>query len=206
MPNAILAAENAIIERVKAVLVGKINKVESIPAEIDDQTLHSILQKAPGVFVAFTGGAAQRPGQTAAMILASFVLLVVTNHASGEAARRRGDVNQIGAYEILETIIPGLNGHSLGDDLGTLALVRVENLFTPGADRKGAVLYSAVFQMPVAWPSDVDLSALDAFETFDSRHDIPVFATEAERRKWLQNPPDYSTSKPDAEDNVGLPQ
>ncbi len=206
MPAILLTAEDAIIARVKALLTNKVKTVESIPAEIDDQTLHAILQRAPGVFVAFTGGAEPRRGQTAATILATFALLVVTNHASGEAARRRGDVTQIGAYEIFDTIIPGLNGYNLGADIGTPAFVRVENLFTPSADRKGAVLYSAVFQVPVTWPSDADLATLNAFQTFDAQYDIPVHETTAEHQKWLQEPPNYTTSKPDAEDKVNVPQ
>ncbi len=210
MPVLITTAEDAIVARVKTLLgfpaTPKVRNVETIPAEIDDQTLLSILQKAPGVFVAFTGGADQRPGQTAAVILATFALLVVTNHANGEAARRRGDTTQIGAYEIFETIIPGLNGYNLGDDVGTPAFVRIENLFTPGGDRKGAAMYSVVFQMPLSWPSDVDLSLLTPFQTFDAQYDIPTFETEAERLKWLENPPNYTTSKPDAEDKVNVPQ
>lgn len=52
----------------------------------------------------------------------------------------------------------------------------------------------------------LDTAVLADFITFHADTDIPPFETAAEHAKWLEEPPDQTTSKPDAEDSVTLPQ
>jgi len=155
------------------------------------------------VFIVFAGGAPEKYGGESVFLNARWVVIVATGNASGEAARRRGDGTQIGAYEILELILAQLHGHVVPDE-GTLSLVSVENLYSGEIDKQGLAVYAATFQMAMSLPADLDLAALAPFETFDAFYDIPKFETDAERRKWLGG--DFTTSKPDAEDEVAVPQ
>lgn len=205
----ILAIEDALISKIKTVLgfpaAPKVNKVASMPMDINDlELLRAIAIQTPGVYVSFGGGTPPtKPGGTTAQVMGRWGVFVATGHASGQEARRRGDAKQAGAYELIEVLIPSLHGFTIAEH-GTLLLVAVENLFSGEIDKRGITIYSAVFQMPMAWPSDADLSLLDSFQTFDAQYDIPTHETGAEHQKWLDG--DYTTSRPDAEDTVNVPQ
>lgn len=205
----ILAVEDALISHVKTLLgfpaAPKVRKVESVPMDINDlELLKAIALDTPGVYISFGGGTPPtKPGGTTAQIAGRWGVFAATGHASGQSARRRGDAKQVGAYELIDTLIPSLHGFTVPDH-GSLSLVAVENLFSGEIDKHGITIYSAVFQMPMAWASAADLSLLTPFETFDAQYDIPTFETDAERQKWLQG--NYTTSKPNAEDKVPLPQ
>jgi phage gp37-like protein len=200
---AIKAIEDNLIERIKVLLTTKVRTVESLPGDWDADMFKRLLRMVPGVFVVFAGGAPKEYGGESAFINARWVVIVATGNASGEAARRRGDGTQIGAYEILEQILAHLHGYNVPDE-GSLSLVSLENLYSGEIDKQGLAVYAATFQMPMSLPADLDLASLTPFETFDAFYDIPKFETDAERQKWLDG--DQSTSKPDAEDTVAVPQ
>jgi hypothetical protein len=155
------------------------------------------------VFVVFAGGAPKEYGGETAHLNASWVVIVATANAAGEAARRRGDGTSVGAYALLELVLAYLHGYTVPGE-GSLSLVNTENLYDGQIDKQGLAIYAATFQMPMALPADLDLASLTPFETFDAFYDIPKFETEAERLKWLAG--DFTTSTPDAEDNVALEQ
>lgn len=46
--------------------------------------------------------------------------------------------------------------------------------------------------------------ALNDFNTFNAQYDIEPFVSAAERAKWKQEPPDYTTSKPELTGNTNL--
>lgn len=58
---------------------------------------------------------------------------------------------------------------------------------------------------PFSLTPEIAAGTLSDFITFHADYDIPPHETGAERAKWLREPPDTSTSKPDAEDHVTLP-
>lgn len=199
--------EDKIIDQVKAQLgfpaTPKVRVVETIPGDWDKDMLKLMLRLMPGVFVAFAGGPVKAIGGEAAMIDAHFSVIFGTAHASGEVARRRGDALQIGTYELLELVVPKLHGFKIPDE-GTLSLKEVQNLYRGELEKQGVAMYAAVFTMPMALPSDIDVATLSAFLTFRPQYDIPVFETQAERLLWLAE--NYGTSIPDAKDQVNLPQ
>lgn len=201
----IAAAEQNIIDRVKAVLVNRVRTVESLPGDWDEDTMKRVLRLTPGVFVVWAGGGAKVVGGVAASIQGLFAVYVVTAHASGEAARRRGDSQQAGAYELIETLVPALHGHKV-PDMGSLSLVRVENLYNGAMDKQGVAIYGITFELPMTMPATVDEDLLAPFETFNAKWDVPPHVSDAEHRQWLQNPPNYDDTRPDAEDSVGVPQ
>lgn len=186
--GAISSVEDDIISQVKALLTTKVRAVESLPGDWDEDTLKRVLRAVPGVYVVFAGGNPVQAGGLTPQIQASFVLYAVTGHASGEAARRRGDSQQIGAYEILETLVPKLHGR-LVPSTGTLIFAGMQNLFTGALEKQGVAIYGATFNMTMAWPADLDLTTLAAFQTFDSIIDMAP-----------------KNNQTDAEDTITLPQ
>lgn len=169
--SLIASIEDDIIAQAKTLFGARLRAVESLPGDWDDETLKRVLRNVPGMYVVFAGGTPAQPGALTARITASFLVYAVTGHASGEAARRRGDSLQIGAYEILELLIPRLHGHVV-PNIGTLIFAGVQNLFTGAIDKQGVAVYAAQFQMQLLWPADLDLSTLDPFVTFDGKIDM----------------------------------
>jgi len=199
---SIKVIEDALIAEIQAALGNKVRSISSLPGDWDAEMFKRLMALVPGVFVVFAGGAPTAFGGTAPFINAHWVVIAATGHASGEAARRRGDGSWIGAYEILETLVPRLHGFTVPDE-GSLALVDVANLYNGAIDKQGLAVYAATFQMPMALATVADLATLDAFTTFDAQYDVPPFSSAAEHAKWLAG--DYSTSNPDGEDKATLP-
>lgn len=183
----------------------KLKTVESLPGNWDDDTMRRLLRQVPGVFVVWAGAqpASARDGGTAGLATGLWLVYCATAHANGEAARRLGDSKQIGAYELVETLIPQLNGLTIPGE-GTLALAKVENLYSGTIDKQGLALYVLHFNMPQAWPTEVDESTLGNFEELHGLYDIPPHLDNVAHRKWLNG--DFATSKPDAQDTNLVPQ
>lgn len=201
----ILAVEDDLVATIKAAVTDKVRTVESLPGDWDDDMLRRLLRQVPGVFVAFAGGAPVQSGATSAEMRGQWVVFVVTGHASGEAARRRGDARQVGAYELAELLIPVLHGHRIAG-VGSFTFAGLENLYTGQIDRTGVAVYGLKFELPMSWSAEPDAGLLGDFETFDARWDLPPLATDTEHREWLETPPDYGNSQPDAQDTVSVPQ
>lgn len=198
----IKVVEDKLIERLKVLFSTRVKSVDSLPGDWDADSFKRLLRLVPGVFVVFAGGSPRDYGGETAFLNARWVVIAATANASGEAARRRGDGAQIGAYEIVEIVVAQLHGHVVPGE-GALSLVDVQNLYSGEVDRQGLAVYAATFQMTMSFPADVDLAALADFETFDAFYDIPKFETDVERKKWLAG--DFTTSKPDAEDKAQVP-
>jgi phage gp37-like protein len=182
----------------------KVRTVDSLPGDWDADTMKRLLRLAPAVLIAFSGGPVREVGANDAVTIdAQWSVIAVTAHASGEAARRRGDSQQIGAYEILESMIPKLHGETIPDE-GSLSLVSIENLYSGEIDKQGLAVYAMRFALPMTLPFALDESTIDPFETFDAKYDIPPFAGELEYASWLAD--DFSASNPEARDTVSLPQ
>lgn len=184
----IAAIEDDIIAVVKAAIGNKLRTVDSLPGDWDADMLRRLLLSAPAVYVAFLGGPKIKEADAVVGIDGRWSLFAITGHASGNAARRRGDGREIGAYEIIERLVPRLHNRTV-PDVGTMTLRDVENLYSGTIDNRGVALYSAVFTLPVYFPEVLDETTLDIFATFHA--------------DWDHAPPDGQT---DASDTVILPQ
>lgn len=200
---SIVVVEKTLIDKTREVLKNRVREVDSLPADWDADTLKRILISLPGIYWIMGGGRVDRPGRVDALVPIEWACVIATNHASGVRTRLRGDAVQVGASELFDVLVPTFNNYTVPGH-GTLALLAIENLNTPELERQGVALYALIFQMPMAFPSVADLDSLTPFETFDAKYDIPTHQTAAEHQKWLGN--DYSTSRPDAEDEVAVPQ
>ena len=199
----IAAVEDVLIAECKAALGRKVRGVESLPGDWDDEMLNRLVRAVPGVFVVFGGGPRRgAPGEIEASINARFTVITATGHASGEAARRRGDAMQVGAYELLNVLVPRLHGLTV-PGAGTLSLEDVGNLYSGVIDTKGLAVYTATFSMPLCFDLVADESLLAPYETFAALYDVPPL-TPAAHADWLAG--NLSASRPDAADTVALPQ
>jgi phage gp37-like protein len=178
-----------------------VRTIETIPGGWTLDTLKRMLQGAPGVYISYLGGGI-KDSVNSVFNDGRFDAVVVVDSAK-ELERRRGTKSQIGAYQIVEIIAPALHNLTV-NGVGTLKVTNINNLFNESTFELGATIYAVQCQCPnMNFESPVD-DTLDDFITFDVDYDIPVFVTQAERLKWLEE--NFDTSKPDATDEVTLEQ
>lgn len=162
--------EDAIIERCQKVLGDHVKTVEDLPGKWNQKTLRAALRKVPGVFVAW--GGARGDGDLARPATQNrYVVYVVTSHASGERERRRGNARQVGAYELLERVVPAVHALTV-PDVGSLALESIDNLYADHFDKEGVVVYAAAYRLKVLWPAAFDVNDLNPFELYTGTHHI----------------------------------
>lgn len=169
-PDIVSLVEDALINRIKARFGNALRKVDSLPGDLDEALLKQILVQAPGVYILFSGGP-RRNAENSNDIDGKWVIFAITGHASGQAARRRGDALMIGAYQIISIICGSLSGYVV-DDVGTLELVNVQNLFNGAIDRQGCSIYAATFNLPMSFTPVLDPALLDDFVTFHADYDF----------------------------------
>lgn len=199
---SIAVVEDDLLATLRARAQAKVRTIDSLPGDWDDDMLRRMLALTPCILVAFAGGAPI--AGTAPAIDARWLVYVATANASGQAARRRGDAQQAGAYELIEqVVVPALHCHTV-PGVGTLTLGPIENLFSGTVERQGLAVYAVTFQMPMEFDVTPAAELLADFETFDAQYDIPPLEAGAEHTKWLAG--DYGTSTPDAHDQVAVPQ
>lgn len=204
MPAApIGSTEDDLIDTLTAAVGDAKLRVDSLPGDWDDDMHRRLLRLAPCLLVAFTGAVPMGNGTGhVPELLGQWAVYVVTAHPSGEGARRRGNAQGLGAYEIIERlVVPVLHNHVVAD-VGTLTLDRVDNLYTGTVDRQGLAVYAVTFRLPMAF----DLAGSDDlanFATFAARYDIPPHASGVVHQQWLGG--NESNGKPDASDTVLLP-
>lgn len=166
----ILVVEDLLIDKIKTLLPGRLRTVDSLPGDFTVDELKRLLISAPAVYVSFLGG--QRDRRAGEFVLQSrWAVIALTNHASGQAARRRGDGQTAGAYEILDLLAPALDGLVI-PDAGTVAVEQIRNLYSGAVDRQGLSAYALVLALPLCFPDTVDPATLDDFLMAHVDYDI----------------------------------
>ena len=149
-----------------------VRDIDTIPGAMSEGVLARLLQRAPGCYVAFLGG--QGDNLNTACFSARFDVLAVTAHKGGEQPRRRGDKTQIGAYQILEHIVPHVHNCRVAD-VGALYFRGLHNLFNEATFDLGATVYYARFEVPsvrLEPATGAGRADDEAFITFGAEHDI----------------------------------
>lgn len=201
--DIITATEDDLLATLAAAVAGTKLRVDSLPGDWDDDMLKRLQTLAPCVLLSFAGGVPPVLGELEPNVAGQWLVYAVTSHPSGQAARRRGSAQAIGAYELLaRLIVPALHGHRV-PGAGLAQLARIENLFTGTVEKQGLAVYAAAFSVPMPFDTLPDGSALDDFATFYAQLDVPPHSPGTEHAKWLAG--DYATSLPDARDSVQLP-
>ena len=135
--------EDAILAAAETALGATVKKKETIPGGWTMDTLKRALQFAPGVYVAFQGTGT---GASDGYLNGRFSVYVVSKGAS-ETDRRRGNQRVIGAYEMLELLLPVLAGRTV-PEIGTMAVTGVDNLFRDAMFELGGTVYSINLTLP----------------------------------------------------------
>lgn len=184
--GVIAAVEDAVLEAVNTAVGAALRQTGSLPGGWTGDTLQRALQFAPGVFVGFNG---MTPGRGQGFHNGRFSVYAVTKGVN-DTDRRRGTGRVIGAYDIVEALLPVLDG-LLVAEIGSAEVRGVDNLFRDAMFDLGGAVYAIQLQIPnMPFDGAVDPASLDDFITFDARFDIN--SAEAD--------------EPVAEDNVSVPQ
>lgn len=200
--DVISRVEQHLVDKLTAALAGTKLRVQDLPGDWDDDMLRRLLTLTPCVLVAFSGGNSSQRGATTAEIASEWIVYVVTSHPSGEQARRRGNAQAIGAYEVISRlVVPLLHGHVV-PGVGALSLASVQNLFTGMVERQGLSVYACSFGLPMSFEIATDADLAD-FATFVAQLDIPPHASSSTHADWLAG--NFTHGKPDATDAVTLP-
>ncbi len=197
----ITTTEQALIDATKTAFKGTLRSVKPVPGPITLDVLQQMIAASPAVHLAFLGGRAPKD-YDAPHIQGRWSAYITSKNAGGGLARLHGDPTEIGVYEIVERLAPTIHNLTI-EGAGTCQLIDVQNLFSLQLQQRlGAALWAVVFEVPMPFPDEIDTAILDDFVTFDAQYDITPMETAAEHQKWLQEPPDYGASKPDAADEL----
>jgi len=144
---------------------------ETIPGPMSHNVLKQMAQNAPAVYTAFLGGKGE--SDIDREIKARFTVYLVSRNARGAEARRRGGTQEIGIYDMMDALIPQLDGLDL-PDVSRMELSDVRNMFTLQLELNlGAAIYALVFELPnFDFGNVTDESALNDFVTYAATHSI----------------------------------
>lgn len=134
-----------------------------------------------------------------------FTLATVVRNVAGQEQARKGDGVDVGCDHLMIAAIRAINGKRLGDC--TWSLVSGEMADDEIFDTAGIAAIELQFEgSPIDLPEDFDEAELtavgnapgvDDFTHLHADFDIAPQAGESEHGKWLQSPPDLSTTQPD---------
>lgn len=166
------AAEDALLNRVRTRFGTALKHVEAIPSSWDSDTIKRMFVGTPGVFLSWGVQRGERSTHNTAEIIVLWELDIVTAHEGKEAPRRRGDSRGLGAYQVIERLIPLLHGWTVPDE-GTLQFETAENKFSANNERNGLTVYGALFSMPMQMDDSAETpSDLDDFLRFMGDFDV----------------------------------
>ena len=167
----ITAVEQAILERVGTEFEGRLKSVQTHPGAWDSATIQRMVVNAPGVWLAFAGG--RDADEYFPTIRARWNCYIVTE-AAIRAARTRGDARAIGAYEIMQLLVPMLDGwaplEAQAQLKHKLQLAEISNRFSFEHDRRGLCVYEVSFVHDLDLTYAADGSELDEFLSFGAEY------------------------------------
>lgn len=190
-------AENGLVERIRTATIGsKLRQVDTLPDLDGDSLVNKFATDAPAVYVAPAAAFAIKDS----IATVSFGIACVARNAAGQAAARKGDGKVIGMYEIAEVVAGLLDGYVAGEI--PLYATGINIMNDEKIYKAGLQVAVITLQGQMKLPSAIDEAGLADFLNFDSQYDIEPHSDAAEHAKWTNEPPDYSTSKPELTDNL----
>jgi phage gp37-like protein len=175
-----------------------IRDCDSLPTSLTEAEFNKRLRNAPAVYISFVGGNALPENEAA--IDGEFVLYFLTRNVGGERQRRTGDATAVGAYDLLQRVVPAVNGLVIAG-VGSLIFKSIANLFNEQLDAQAVSLYSAAFTIPMVFdtPDPPIGGNVAPFETF---HADWILAP----RQTYTGPLPAPAEDVAAQDDVSLPQ
>lgn len=191
--------EDGIVALVKASALGqKLATVAGLP-DVDSASLVKRFgAEAPAVYVApmdftVTDGEAD----------VRFGIACVARNSRSQEAARKGDGKAIGLAQIVDAVLAVMDG---GRAAGTVFYVTGVS-FQADEAFYAAGLYVATVAVEatgVELPRALTESALADFKTFRASYDVEPHESATEHAKWAADPPDHTTSAPEAAETVTL--
>lgn len=195
--------ETGLVALLKASDLGqRLRQVDSLPDLEGDSLIGRFTSDAPAAYVAL-GSFPVVKGYARL----KYGVALVARHSGSQQAARHGDSVAIGLQPMLDAALALLDGIAVpyGDDdavafeVVACDLISSEDLYKKGV-YAGVVQIQSVAEVPLVF----DLGRLADFKTFAADVDIEPPETAAEHDKWLREPPDYGTSKPELSDQLNL--
>lgn len=202
--------ENGIVSLVKTSSLGlRLRQVDTLPDLEGDNLVNRFLTDAPAVYVAM-GSFPVR----ARYAKPKFGIACVARNSRSHQAARHGDGVVIGLYEMLEAVMSLVDGNSVvygqGDHAGAVSLEVLSCDLMNSEVLYKAGVYVGIVQIQtsgeVTLPGALDADALADFQTFHADFDIAPHQSRAEHDKWLQEPPNLTSSSPELSDHLSLNQ
>ena len=167
----ITAVEQAILDRIASEFEGRLKSVQTHPGAWDGATIQRMAVHAPGIWLGFAGG--RDGGEYFPALKARWNCYIVTEAVS-RAARTRGDARAIGAYEIMQLLVPMLDGwaplEAQAEPKHRLQLAEIANRFSFEHDKRGLSVYEVGFVHSLDLTYAADGSELDEFLTFGAEY------------------------------------
>lgn len=198
------AAENALLARLKTHrdVMRLVRTVDTLPKVTSDALLKRYHADAPALYIV--------PGRFSvqdSLATLRFTVAGVVRNVAGQAQARKGDGIDLGCDDLVTLAIRALHDQMVGDC--SWRVVSGEMVDEEIFDQAGV---AAVELQLESWPVEIgfdygaaQIAELPDFKRVHADIDIRPQASDAEQAKWLQSPPDFSTSRPDAELDVQLP-
>lgn len=198
----LVEVETALVDFLRqSPLKDKLRAIDSLPDLAGETLVKRFGTDAPAVYAVLSpvtvadGAAKLRYG-----------LVCVTKNSGSHQKARHGDGVALGLYQLADSVAGLINGARAGD--ASWQVIGIDPVNSDLLYQSG--LYVAVVRIEtsgaIELPPPVDEATLAPFETFHVDLDIPPHESSGEHAKWLQEPPDQSQSKSDAEDTITLPQ
>lgn len=179
-------------------IADKVRAVERLPQMELKELLQKYAADAPAFYLL--------PGTFRTVeddLVISFPLAAVVRNVRDHDAQLAGDGQDIGLDHMLVLAMRALHGHMLGSC--SWRITRGELVDDPIFDTTGvAALEMTLESSPIPIEADWALEELDSFQTFHADVDLAPHAGDAEYDSWLQVPPVYTNTRPDADIHVSL--
>ena len=197
--------ETGLVAAIKKSSLGlRLRQVDSLPDLEGDSLIGRFATDAPAIYVALGSFLVRnhyaRP---------KFGVACVARNSRGDKAARHGDGVVIGLQEMLDAAMSVLDGLRISygeNDTVSFDVVSVDMVSSEALFQKG--IYVGVVQIQtsadVTLPSILEESLLADFKTFHADIDVDPHQVSTEYNKWLQEPPDNSTSAPELSDTLIL--
>jgi len=176
-----------------------VRTVDTLPKLIGEALLKKYVADAPALYLV--------PGRFEVRdtgLVLTFTVAAVVRNVAGQAQARKGDGVDIGVDQLMLLATRALHEHRIGDATWFLRrgeMVDDEIFEAAGITALEMLFESSLIEMDSNWA----LEELDDFKSFHGDVDLGGKAGSDEHAKWLNSPPDFSTSNPDAQLDVQLP-
>lgn len=196
------AHEDALIAalKVRPGLVNTLRVVGGIPAVPTNELLRNYATGAPAIYVAAPRLVVN--GDTAVL---RFTLVIMVRNVASRDQARKGNVVELGIDQYFTLLCRTVNGKQIGDTSWKVMSAEYadDDLFVQhGLTVLEVAIESGTVELPYEDGPDLELDDLKAVH---ADFDIAPHALSSEYGKWLQEPPDYSTDRPDAQAVIQLP-